>query len=177
MDIVVHTEGQTEAEIITVEDTAIIGTLVAEGSGLRIWITRAGRGGPTQTVTFAEVGIKPHHHIHRGQSPHASHADVRYETGHKQHDVRPSATIGEVHEWAVGDRGFNLPADQRPKYDWHCPGRRNTCSSDVHVITLVGDKSPCISTCYRLTISAGDRRRVAGRSGLRWLTWDELAFG
>ena len=97
MDIVVHTEGQTEAEIITVEDTAIIGLSSPRGQDCASGSPSRSRRSDS-TRTFAEVGIKPHHHIHRGHC-HTLHADVRHETEHKQHDVRPSATIGEVREW------------------------------------------------------------------------------
>jgi hypothetical protein len=140
VDLFVHTQAKDEPEIVTVEETALVGSLVVEGSGDHIWVTEQVEE-VRLDVTFAEAGIGHHHHIHRGHCE-LLHADVRYVTDQgrverKTHDVRPTATIGRVLDWAVDDEGFNLPADQRPEYVLALPDAKEYLASDVRVITLV----------------------------------------
>jgi len=135
MEIIVHTESSGEAEIVTVEETALVGSLVVEGSGHRVWIAEQVEEVQLD-LSFVAVGIGQHHHVHKGRC-HEIEIDVRYETEHKVHKVRPSATVGEVLDWAVGDTGFHLPSDQRPKYVLAVPGAQDYLSADLRVITLV----------------------------------------
>jgi len=137
MELFVHTQGSGEAEIVTVEETALVGTLVAHGSGHRVWIDEQAEEVQLD-VTFVEAGIHHHHHVHRGRC-HALQVDVRFETTHKNDEVRSSATIGQVLSWAVGKEGFGLPDDQRPKYVLALPSAKDYLPSDVRLITLVGE--------------------------------------
>ena len=137
MELFIHTQALDEVEIVTVEETALVGTLVVEGSDHRIWIEEQVDDVRLE-LTFLEFGIRHHHHVSRGRC-RVLDADVRYEINHKLDKIRPSATIGRVLDWAVGEDGFDLPADQRPKYVLALPGAEDYLPSDVRVITLVGE--------------------------------------
>jgi hypothetical protein len=139
MQLFLHSQGSGEAEIVTVEETALVRTLVAEDADHRIWIVEQ-EDAVQLDVTFAEAGIRHHHHVHRGHCQRLQ-ADVRFMTDHgaehKQDDVRPVATVGEVLDWAVGDGGFDLPVDKRPDYVLALPGAKEYLAADVRIITLV----------------------------------------
>jgi hypothetical protein len=139
MELFLHSEGSGEVEIVTVEETALIKTLVEETSGHQIWIAEQVDEVDLE-LTFVDAHIHQHHHVHRGHC-RALRADVRYETEHKVDEIRPTATIGEVLDWAVGEHGFDLPKDQRPKYVLALPGAEEYLPTDVRVITLVGKDS------------------------------------
>jgi hypothetical protein len=142
MQLFLHSQGSGEAEIVTVEEEALVRTLVEEGTDHRIWIVEHEEEVQLD-VSVAEAGIHHHHHVHRGHC-HRLHADVRFMTDHgtehKQDDVRPVATIGEVLDWAVGEKGFNLPVDKRPDYVLALPGAKEYLATDVRVITLVDEE-------------------------------------
>lgn len=142
MQLFLHSQGSGEAEIVTVEETSLVVTLVAEGTDHQIW-TAEQEDEVQLGITFADAGIRHHHHVHRGHC-HRLHADVRFMTDHgtehKQDDVRPVATIGEVLDWAVGGDGFNLPVDKRPDYVLALPGAKEYLAADVRVITLVNEE-------------------------------------
>jgi hypothetical protein len=142
MQLFLHSQGSGEAEIVTVDEATIVRTLVGEGTDHRIWIAEQEEEVQLD-ISFAEAGIHNHHHVHRGHC-HRLHADVRFMTDHgiehKQDDVRPVATIGEVLDWAAGDRGFNLPTDKRPDYVLALPDAKEYLATDVRVITLVDDE-------------------------------------
>ena len=142
MQLFLHSLGSGEAEIVTVEETALVRTLVADGTDHPIWIVEQEEEVQLD-ITFAEVGLRHHHHVHRGHC-NRLHGDVRFMTDlgteHKKDDVRPVATIGEVLDWAVGEHGFNLPVDKRPDYVLALPGAKEYLAGDVRVVTLVDEE-------------------------------------
>jgi hypothetical protein len=143
VDLFVHSQGESDPEIVTVEETALVASLLVEGSGDRIWVVEQVEE-VRLDMTIVEAGIGHHHHIQRGRCERL-HVHVRYTTEQgrverKQHGVHAAATIGRVLNWAVGDEGFNLPADQRPEYVLAVPGAKEYLASDVRVITLVNEE-------------------------------------
>ena len=121
MDLFVHTQGKDEPEIVTVEETALVRSLVVEGSRDQIWVAEQVEE-VRLDVTFAEAGIAHHHHVHRGHCE-LLHADVRYVTAHgrverKTHDMGPTA----------------------PEYVLALPDAKEYLASDVRVITVVNQE-------------------------------------
>jgi hypothetical protein len=135
MEIFVHSAGSEDAEIVTIEATALVRELLIEGSGDQIWVEERDEAVELE-ITLEAAGIGHHDHVHRGRC-HRVHADVRYEASHESDDVRPTTTIKKLLKWAVGDDGFNLPADQRPLYVLALPHAQNYLDSSVHVGSLV----------------------------------------
>ncbi len=94
MDIQLHAPGRTEPETVTVEETALVGVLVAGRDGEAIWIEEV-EVAVDLTVTFQTAGIHAGHHVHRGTCQRVA-VTVALESRDTTVDAGPATTVGTV---------------------------------------------------------------------------------
>jgi hypothetical protein len=106
-----HKQGQTEVELIEVEESATVEELVARHGepGHGAWA----QDGEELVVSELVIEVvEERGHIHIG--PHRQiEVTVRYEAGDKSRDFNPGTRVLTVLNWARGEHGFDVPESQR----------------------------------------------------------------
>ena len=82
-------------------------------------------------------------HVHVSRCRHIT-VTVHFAGRDKTHDFAPGTTIGRIRKWAVGDHGFDLPANERPKHEVGVCGAGTVADRDAHVGTLAAECALCL---------------------------------
>jgi len=115
MDLFQHTEGGEDPEIVVVEATAAVRTLLLPANPDHgVWIEDVDEEIDLD-LTFEAAGIHHHHHVHRGRCRRVK-VVIQFNADDFTHEYGPGTTIKKVYHWASGDKAANLSPEQRAKY-------------------------------------------------------------
>lgn len=154
MELFTHTPGNEHPEIIEVEATAQVRTLLVEGDlDGHIWIEEVDEEVDLD-ITLEAAGIRHRHHLHRGEC-HRVEVVVRF-NGNFEHTYGPAATIKTVEKWAFGPKVANFSKEQAAEHVLAEPGADHFLEEGVHVGSLVKPGSCTV------TLDLLPRSRFAG---------------
>ena len=146
MELFLHTEGGEDPEVVEVEATAKVRSLLgneAEPDG-GVWVE--GADDPVDLdLTFEAAGIRHRHHVHRGRCRRVD-VVVQFNAEDFTHEYGPGATIKKVYHWASGDQAADLSPEQKAKYVLAEPGADHYLGDGVHVGSLVTPGGSCTVT-------------------------------
>lgn len=142
MELFVHTEGGEDPDIVNVEVTDKVRTLMLETEpDGRIWIEEVDEEIDLD-ITFEEAGIGHRHHVHRGRC-HRIKVVVQFNSVDFTHEYGPGTTIRTVKHWATGPEAANLSAEQRAKHVLALPDADHYLADGVHIGSLLTKDGPC----------------------------------
>lgn len=101
----------------------------------------------------AGIGHRSRVHLHRCRQVQVT---VNFNNQSKERAFPPSVTVGHVHQWAVGDTGFNLPAVDATEHALQVCGSTTRPDEDIQIGALVS--VPGCALCFDLVA----KRRVEG---------------
>jgi hypothetical protein len=154
MELFTHTLGNEHPEIIEVEATALVRTLLVEGDlDAHIWIEEVDEEVDLD-ITLEAAGIRHHHHVHRGHC-HRVEVVVRF-NGNFEHTYGPATTIKTVEKWAFGPEVANFSKEQAAEHVLAEPGADHFLEEGVHIGSLVKPGSCTV------TLDLLPRSRFAG---------------
>lgn len=154
MELFTHSAGVENPEIVEVEATALVRTLLVEGDADGpIWLEEVDEEVDLD-ITLEAAGIRHHHHVHRGPC-HRIEVIVRWNGDHEQ-DFGPATTTKTVEKWAFGPKVANLSPEQAAQHVLAVPGADHFLEAGVHVGSLV-TKGSC-----RVTLDLLPRSRFEG---------------
>ncbi|SRR5581483_2782514 len=133
MELFVHTPGEEHPDIVEVEETAVVRTLVAEGDDGRVWVEESEEEIDLD-LTFRAAGIRHHQHVHRGRC-HQIEVVVRW-NGNHNHRYAPATTIATVEKWAF-HKVAHFSDEQEAQHVLAEPGADHFLEGSVHVGSLV----------------------------------------
>jgi len=135
MDLFVHDRTGEDPQILEVDATAVVRTLVAEdGSDAAVWVEEFDEEVDLD-INFEQAGIGHRHHVHRG---HCRHVEVMVRFNRTfERAFGPAATIKRVYAWASGPNGANLSPEQAARHVLAIPGADHFLDSGVHIGSLV----------------------------------------
>jgi hypothetical protein len=154
MELFTHTPGNEHPEIIEVEATALVRTLLVEGDlDGHIWIEEVDEEVDLD-ITLEAAGIRHHHHVHRGHC-HRVEVVVRF-NGDFEHTYGPATTIKPVEKWAFGPEVANFSKEQAAEHVLAVPAADHFLEEGVHIGSLVKPGSCTV------TLDLLPRSRFAG---------------
>lgn len=154
MELFVHSADNEHPEVIEVEVTTLVRTLLLEEDAEgRIWLEEIDEEIDLD-VTLEVAGIGHHHHVHRGHC-HRVDVAIRFNDQRFEHHFGPAQTIATVKKWAFGPHAANLSAEQAAKHVLAVPGADHFLDDDVHIGSLT--KESCA-----VKLDALPRARFAG---------------
>jgi hypothetical protein len=145
MQVFVHTpDGLT---IEKVADTSTIGDL-ASAVGLDDATGWLEDMDDELALDAAVAAIGDHGHLHLNR---CKRIEITIHLAGKEmsHKFAPSATVGRVRRWAVGEDGFDLPKTQRPKHEIGICNSGVIADRQDHVGTLATDCKLCFDLAPR----------------------------
>jgi EAL domain-containing protein (putative c-di-GMP-specific phosphodiesterase class I) len=134
MELFLHTTDNEDPEIIEVEATASVRSLLVEDDpDGGVWIEEVDEEIDLD-LTLEVAGIQHRHHVHRGRCRHVE-VIVRWNGDHK-HTFGPSRTIKTVEKWAFGPEVANFSKEQAAKHVLAVPGADHFLDPGVHIGSL-----------------------------------------
>jgi hypothetical protein len=142
MELFQHAEGKEDPEIVVVETTAVVRTLLLPTNPDHgVWIEEVDEEIDLD-LTFEAAGIHHHHHVHRGRCRRVK-VVIQFNADDFTHEYGPGTTIKTVYHWASGDKAANLSPEQRAKYVLAVPGADHFLADGVHIGSLLVGGGPC----------------------------------
>jgi hypothetical protein len=141
VQIFLHTSSGLTLE--TIDDGTTIAEIV-ESAGLADamgWLENDDESLDGDTRVAAVTGDGGHLHIGRC---HRVEVTVHFAGRTKAQTFAPSATIGRVRHWALGEEGFDLPQKERPKYEVGICGTGVIADRNDHIGTLAIECDLCL---------------------------------
>ncbi len=142
MRVFLHTS-KSEFDIIELEDTTSAEDVLREHVKIEeaeLWLEDADQ--PFErTVTLIEV-VEEDAHLH-GSRCKKIEATINFHDRQETHSFPPSATIDHVFKYSVGDNGFNLPRDERPKHQLVLCQTTTVPDKSEHIGSLAKDCEIC----------------------------------
>ncbi len=125
MELFVHSESGKAPEIVLVEATEAVRTLLvdAEPDG-KVWIEEVDEE-VNLDLTFEEAGIRHRHHVHRGRCPRVK-VVVQFNSRDFTHEYGPNTTIQTVYHWVSGERRQTFRLNRRRNTFSHSPALMNS---------------------------------------------------
>lgn len=134
MELFLHTPEKEDAEIIEVEATATVRSLLIEDDADGgVWVEEVDEEIDLD-ITFEAAEIHHRHHVHRGPC-HLVEVIVRWNGDH-EHTFGPSRTIATVEKWAFGPEVANFSNEQAAKHVLAVPGADHFLDPGVHIGSL-----------------------------------------
>jgi len=154
MELFTHGPGNEHPELIQIEETALIRTLLVGGDGDgHVWLEEVDEELDLD-ITLEAASVRHLHHVHRGLC-HRVEVMVRW-NGNHEHPYAPSATIGTVEKWAFGAEVAHFSPEQAATHVLAEPGADHFLDIGVHVGSLA-EPGAC-----RVTLDLLPRSRFAG---------------
>ncbi len=154
MDLFSHTPGNEHPEMIEIEATVLVRTLLVDGDeDGHVWIEDVDEEVDLD-ITLEAAGIRHHHHVHRGRCRRVD-VVVRYNGDHER-TFRPATTIKTVERWAVRPEGAGFSREQAAEHVLAEPGADHFLEGGVHIGSLVKPGSCSV------TLDLAPRARFAG---------------
>jgi hypothetical protein len=142
MELFQHTEGGEDPEVVIVEATAKVRTLLRENEPAHgVWIEEVDEEVDLD-LTFEEAGIHHRHHVHRGRCRRVK-VVVQFNADDFTNEYGPGTTIKTVYHWASGDKAAKLSPEQKAKYVLAVPGADHYLADGVHLASLLAPGGPC----------------------------------
>lgn len=139
MELFVHDRNGEDPNLVEIEATALVRTLVTEqGAGGMVWLEEIDEEIDLD-ITLEQAGIRHRHHVHRGHCRRVE-VVVRFNREFKE-TFGPAATIKRVYAWASGPDGANLSPEQAAKHVLAVPGADHFLESGVHIGSLLSPRS------------------------------------
>ena len=134
MELFTHGPGNEHPDLIEIEETALVRTLLVENDGDgQVWLEEIAEELDLD-ITLQAAGISHHHHVHRGHCRNVE-VVVRW-NGNHEHTYPPSATIGKVEKWAFGGEVAHFSPEQAATHVLAEPGADHFLEIGVHVGSL-----------------------------------------
>jgi len=145
MKVLIHDpspEGVVRELIVQESDTvaAVLVQLGAENEAM-LWVEET-EDPLDPNVTILEAGIVDFTHLHHGRCRKVE-VSVRFGGESKSREFSPAATVQRIFEWSVGEHGYDLPRDQRPKHTLGLCGSESEADRRAHVGSLATDCRVC----------------------------------
>jgi hypothetical protein len=143
MEIVLHSEAgrrlriEEIREAMTVRDVLALFGTEEEGLWLEDNEVELETG-----LTLEQAGIQNQQHLHHNRCRRVT-VEVWNVDEKRSETFSPSATVRRVLEWALGDKGFNIPLDMRPEYGFLGCEDGQAVPTDVHVGSLTNTEMHC----------------------------------
>jgi hypothetical protein len=142
MELFQHVEGHEDPDLVVVDSTAQVRTLLVETDpGHGVWIEEIDEGIDLD-LTFEEAGVEHRHHVHRGRCRRVN-VIVQFNSVLFTHEYGPATTIKTVYHWASGDKAADLSPEQKAKHVLALPGADHFLGDGVHIGSLVTPGGPC----------------------------------
>lgn len=144
MKIFVHPAGSSDVREVEASPDARVAALLVELGGdaeALLWVEEAEDPLDPDT-TLVEAGIVEFTHVHHGHCKAIAVA-VRFGGETKEHEFSPASTVQRVFSWASGNKGFDLPAEQRAKHTLGLCGTQTEADRRDHVGSLASDCRVC----------------------------------
>lgn len=143
MELFSHSPGKEHPDIVEIDETALVRTLLVQGDGEEhVWLEEIDEEIDLD-MTVGAAGIHHHHHVHRGPCRRVE-VVVRW-NGNHEHTYGPNVTVATVEKWAFGPKVANLSPEQAAKHVLAEPGADHFLEGGVHIGSLVKPGS-CIVT-------------------------------
>ena len=132
MEIFVHSSGNEQPEIVEIEETVLVRSLIVESEpDSAIWLEEVDEEIDLD-ITIEVAGIGHHHHVHRGRCRRVK-VTVRFNGTNHEHEYGPATTIKTVRAWACGPDAFDLPPAEAAKHVLAGPGADHFLDDGVHI--------------------------------------------
>jgi hypothetical protein len=142
MELFQHTEEGEDPEVVIVEATAKVRTLLLESEPAHgVWIEEIDEEIDLD-LTFEEAGIHHRHHVYRGRCRRVN-VVVQFNADDFKNEYGPGTTIKTVYHWASGDKAAKLSPEQKAKYVLAVPGADHYLADGVHLASLLAPGGPC----------------------------------
>lgn len=142
MELFQHTEEGEDPQVVVVEATANVRTLLLETEPDHgVWIEEIDEEIDLD-MSFEEAGLHHRHHVHRGRCRRVK-VVVQFNAVDFTHEYGPGTTIKTVYRWASGDKAANLSPEQKAKHVLALPGADHYLGDGVHVGSLLMAGGPC----------------------------------
>ena len=83
-------------------------------------------------ATLVEAGIDERCHVHISSCKSIA-VKIRYNNEVIEQSVVPSITAKTILDWATGDKGFDIPASERPKFILRLIEEKRDLNQDEHI--------------------------------------------
>jgi hypothetical protein len=134
MELFVHAIEHEHPNVIEVEATALVRSLLVESDADgHVWVEEVDEE-IALDITFEDAGIGHHHHVHRGRCRRID-VVVRF-NGNHEHSFGPATTIKTVHRWACGPQVANMSKEQAATHVLAVPGADHFLEDGVHIGSL-----------------------------------------
>jgi hypothetical protein len=135
MELFVHAPEQEHPEIVEIEATALVRSLLVEGDpDGRVWVEEVDEEVELD-ITIEQAGIGHDHHVHRGRCRRVE-VIVRFNGDHER-AFGPGTTIKTIHRWACGPHAASLSKEQAATHVLAVPGADHFLEDGVHIGSLV----------------------------------------
>jgi hypothetical protein len=142
MELFKHTEVGEDPDVVIVEATTTIRTLLLETELEHgVWIEEVDEE-VDLNLTFEEAGIRHRHHVHQGRCRRVK-VVVQFNADDFEHEYGPATTIKTIYHWASGDKAARLSPEQRAKYVLAVPDADHYLGDGVHIGSLVTADGAC----------------------------------
>jgi hypothetical protein len=138
MRVYLHKHDEVSPQVVEIEETATIAVLVEEHcqiDGEAFVMLEETEITLSEELTLVEAGVGDRGHLYVGPRK-AVEVTVGFNGLDKDHSFAPAQTVHRAHKWAVGNKGFDLPPDQRPKHVLVLRGTNDRPAADVHLGSL-----------------------------------------
>lgn len=132
IEIFLHQHGK-ETELITLDPTNTVADLIKNFGDEEATILLEGTDKPLDPkATLVEAGVGDRTHIHIASCVTIA-VKVRFNGEVNETAAAPSTTARTILAWATGDKGFALPANERPKYILRLIEKKMDLPPDEHI--------------------------------------------
>lgn len=139
MELFVHTPEHEHPEIVEIEATALVRSLLVEADpDGRVWLEEVDEEIGLD-LSLDQAGVEHHHHLHRGRCRRIE-VVVRF-NGNYERVFGPATTIKTIHRWACGPHAAKLSQEQAATHVLAVPGADHFLEDSVHVGSLVDGHS------------------------------------
>jgi hypothetical protein len=135
MELFVHAPEHEHPEIVEIEATALVRSLLVESNpDGRVWLEEVDEEIDLD-ITLEQAAIGHHHHVHRGRCRRVE-VTVRFNGDHER-AFGPATTIKMIHKWACGPQLANMSKEQAATHVLAVPGADHFLEDGVHIGSLV----------------------------------------
>jgi sulfur carrier protein ThiS len=145
MRIYVHEPEKRLPGPVEVDEQTTIAVLVAEQTeqdGDAVVMVEETEIVLVEELTLVEAGVGDRGHVHVGRRK-TVHVSVEFNAKVLEKDFAPAQTVHRAHDWAVGDKAFDLPRGERAKHMLALAGTNDRPAADVHLGSLA-DHEGCV---------------------------------
>lgn len=134
MELFIHAGKDTPLKRIEVDGQTQVGDLVTEHGSAEGALWLEGADAPlAENATLEAAGVPDGARVYAGRCKKIEATVTFSDEPAETHEVSPSSTVGSLLEWAVGPKGFDLPADERKKHTLAVCDTEEQAEKSAHV--------------------------------------------